>query len=186
MIPGTILAGGLSRRMGADKALVPFGSRRMIDHAVARLAPQVGALAVNANGDAGRFAGLALPVIADSVQGWPGPLAGMLAALDWAAALGADRVATVAVDVPFLPRDFVARLGAAGGAAVAVSGGRMHPVCGLWPVAARDGLRAAVAAGLRRVRDWDVVAGAAQVEFPAGTFVNLNTPADVAAAEARM
>lgn len=179
--PGVILAGGLSRRMGQDKATVLLGGRRVIDHVVARLSPQVAALAVNSN----TALDVGLPLLADTVPGWPGPLAGVLAALDWADGLGAEAVVTVAVDTPFLPADLVARLAAAGAPAVAVSD-RVHPVCGLWPVAARGALRAALAGGLRRVRDWDVVAGAAPVAFPAETMLNLNTPGELAAAEARL
>jgi molybdopterin-guanine dinucleotide biosynthesis protein A len=179
--PGVILAGGLSRRMGRDKALVMLGGRRVIDHVIARLAPQVSVLAVNSNVPLE----VGLPVLADSVPGRPGPLAGILAALDWAYARGDVAVVTVAVDTPFLPLDLVARLAAAGAPAVAVSD-RVHPVCGLWPVTARDGLRAAVAGGLRRVRDWEVVAAAAQVAFPADSMANLNTPEDLQAAEARL
>lgn len=179
--PGVILAGGQSRRMGRDKALVPLGGRRVIDHVIARLAPQVAALAVNTNDPA---LPVDLPRLADTVPGLPGPLAGILAAMDWAFGLGADTVVTVAVDTPFLPGDLVARLAAAGVPAVAVSD-RVHPVCGLWPVAARGALRAAVTGGLRRVMDWPVVAQAARVPFPPGTMANLNTPADIAAAEGR-
>jgi molybdopterin-guanine dinucleotide biosynthesis protein A len=180
--PGVILAGGLSRRMGQDKAQVRLGGRRVVDHVIARLAPQVAALAVNTN-DPSLM--VPVPVLPDTVPGRPGPLAGILAALDWADALGARRVVTVAVDTPFLPPDLVERLVAAGAPAVAVSD-RVHPVCGLWPVAAREGLRAAVAGGLRRVRDWSVVAAAVPVAFPAESMVNVNTPEDLAAAEARL
>jgi molybdopterin-guanine dinucleotide biosynthesis protein A len=179
--PGVILAGGLSRRMGRDKATVLLGGRRVIDHVIARLAPQVSALAVNAN----TALPLDLPVLPDTIAGHPGPLAGILAALDWAAGLGADTVVTVAVDTPFLPETLVARLAAAGAPAVALSD-RVHPVCGLWPVAAREDLRNAVTGGLRRVRDWQVVAAATAVPFPPESLLNLNTPEDLAAAQARL
>lgn len=179
--PGVILAGGQSRRMGRDKALVLLGGQRVVDRVIARLAPQVSALAVNANTDLP----VDLPLLADSVPGRPGPLAGILAAMDWAFSRGDAAVVTVAVDTPFLPFDLVVRLVAAGAPAVAVSD-RVHPVCGLWPVAAREHLRAAVAGGLRRVRDWEVVAGAVPVAFPAESMANLNTPEDLAAAEARL
>jgi molybdopterin-guanine dinucleotide biosynthesis protein A len=180
--PGVILAGGLSRRMGQDKATVLLGGRRVLDHAIARLAPQVAALAVNTNAPS---LAVDLPLLPDSISGNPGPLAGILAAMDWAFSLGHGAVVTVAVDTPFLPADLVARLVAGGAPAVAVSD-RVHPVCGLWPVAARDGLRAAVADGLRRVRDWYAVAGAAQVQVPADSMMNLNTPEDLRLAEARI
>lgn len=179
--PGVILAGGLSRRMGRDKATVLLGGVRVIDHVIARLAPQVSALAVNSNADVP----VDVPVLADSVPGWPGPLAGILAALDWAFSRGDAVVVTVAVDTPFLPLDLVERLVVAGAPAVAVSD-RVHPVCGLWPVASREGLRAALAGGLRRVRDWDVVAGAVPVAFPVESMINVNTPEELAAAEARL
>jgi molybdopterin-guanine dinucleotide biosynthesis protein A len=180
--PGVILAGGLSRRMGQDKATVLLGGQRVVDQVMARLAPQVAALAVNTNDPS--FV-VPVPVLPDSIPGRPGPLAGILAALDWAHGRGDSAVVTVAVDTPFLPPDLVARLASAGAPAVAVSD-RVHPVCGLWPTTARDGLRAALAGGLRRVRDWDQVVAAAQVAFPAESMANLNTPADLAAAEARL
>lgn len=181
MPPGVILAGGLSRRMGQDKAVVLLGGRRVIDHVIARLAPQVAALAVNTNDP---LLPVDLPLLADTIAGHPGPLAGILAAMDWAAGSGHASVVTVAVDTPFLPDDLVARLVAAGLPAVAVSD-RLHPVCGVWPVAARDALRAEVLGGLRRVRDWPVVAQAVPVAVPTDSMVNLNTPDDLAAAAAR-
>src|SRR5690606_20990586 len=146
--PCVILAGGQARRMGGgDKGLLPLGSGRVIDHVIARLAPQCGALAINANGDPARFADFGLPVLADPVPGQPGPLAGILAAMDWAAGLGAGVVVTAAADSPFLPRDLVARLVAATthGGAVAESPdgtGRMraHPTFGLWPIGLRGAL----------------------------------------------
>ncbi len=193
--PGVILAGGLSRRMGGgDKALALLAGRPLLAHVAERLAPQCAGLAVNANGDPGRFAGSGLAVLPDGVAGWPGPLAGVLAAMDHAAAAGAEWVATAPADTPFLPRDLVARLAAASGPAGAVaasgSGGSrvLHPVCGLWPVARRQALRAALAAGLRRVTEWTAAEGMAAAVFPGGgeAFFNVNTPADLAAAEAML
>ncbi|SDF30307.1 molybdenum cofactor guanylyltransferase MobA [Limimaricola pyoseonensis] len=190
--PGMILAGGLSRRMGGgDKGLLPLGGRPLLAHVIARVAPQVPRLALNANGAAARFAGFGLPVRPDPLPGHPGPLAGVLAALDWAAETGAPWVLTVPADTPWLPGDLVPRLilasESADGLALAESDGRVHPVCGLWPVRLRDPLRAALADGTRRIGDWAQAQGAALARFPAGTpepFANINTPADLAAAEA--
>ena len=114
--PGIILAGGRATRMGGgDKGRLKLGDRSLLDRVRDRLASQVGPVALNANGDPARFADLGLPVIADSVADCPGPLAGVLAGLDWAASLGADAVVTVAADTPFFPADLVARLKAAAG-----------------------------------------------------------------------
>ncbi len=108
---GIILAGGLATRMGGgDKCLHSLGDRRLIDHVIARIAPQVAGLALNANGDPARFADLGLPVLPDSIEGFAGPLAGVLAGLDWAAGQGASQVVSVAADTPFFPRDLVERL----------------------------------------------------------------------------
>ncbi len=186
-VAGVILAGGEGRRMGgADKAMLMLGGATLLARAVARLGPQVGDLAVSANGDPSRFAGLR--VLADPVPGLPGPLAGLLAGMDWAAGLGAARLATVAVDTPFVPRDLVARLGAvAARVAVASDGARLHPTAGLWDVALRDRLRADLAAGARRLGDWAVAAGAVAVAFDArDAFANINTPSDLAAAAAML
>ncbi|PQO22309.1 molybdenum cofactor guanylyltransferase MobA [Rhodobacteraceae bacterium WD3A24] len=196
-VPGVILAGGLATRMGGgDKGLLPLGGRRLIDHVATRLGPQCGALALNANGDAGRFKALGLPVLADSVEGHPGPLAGVLAGLDWAAGLGATRIVTAAADTPFLPADLVARLQAAARAegmpiALAATRGadgamRRHPTFGLWPVALRDDLRAALADGVRKVVLWADRHGAATALFdstPFDPFFNVNSPDDMTAAE---
>jgi len=178
---------------GGDKALLPLGRETILAHVVARLAPQVGALMLNANGDPARFAGYGLPVVADSVGGWPGPLAGVLAGLDWAAARGARWVVTAPADTPFLPRDLVARLRSAAGdaglavAATAGEGARvLHPTFGLWPVSLRDELRVALAEGTRKVSAWAERHGAAVALFPAGApdpFFNVNTPDDLRRAE---
>nr|WP_198157675.1 molybdenum cofactor guanylyltransferase MobA [Methylobacterium nodulans] len=195
---GVILAGGLARRMGGgDKPLLRLGGQTLLARVAARFAPQCAAgLILNANGDPARFAGaFAGPVVPDPIPGAPGPLAGVLAALDHAAAHHpeVDFVASVAGDTPFLPADFVARLHASRAAAgtplaTAVSGGRSHFVDGLWPVALREDLRAAlVEQGLRRVGQWIADHGAAQAEWPAepvDPFLNLNTPEDLAVAEA--
>ena len=190
---GVVLAGGLARRMGGgDKALLVLGGRLLLDHVVERLAPQVRALALSANGDAGRFARWGLPVLADAVAGYPGPLAGVLAAMRWAAGLGAECVLTVPADTPFLPRDLAARLVAArAGAAVAcaASRGRVHPVVALWPVSLAAALEAALAAGTRRIDRWAEAQGLAVEEFDAAgrdPFFNVNTPEDLAEAEAML
>ena len=161
-IHGLILAGGLARRMdGRDKALVEIGGRPLLAHVMARLAPQVAGLALNANGDAARFAAFHLPVVADDVPGFAGPLAGVLAGLDWLARErpGATHAASVAADTPFLPTDLVARLAearVAAGArvAVAASGGRRHPVIALWPVDLRVDLRRALVEEDVRKIEW--------------------------------
>jgi molybdopterin-guanine dinucleotide biosynthesis protein A len=199
-VPGVLLAGGQARRMGGgDKGRLEIAGTSLIERAIARLAPQAGPLALNANGDPARFADLGLPVIADSVAGWPGPLAGVLAGLDWAAGLGAERIVTAAADTPFFPDDLVARLVAgadAAGAHIALAAtpdperGRVrHPTFGLWPVALREDLRAALAEGVRKVVLWTERHGAVDVTFEAGPgrdpFFNVNTPADLAEAEAR-
>lgn len=194
-LPGVILAGGRATRMGGgDKGLRVVAGRRIIDHVIARLAPQCGSLAINANGDPARFAGFGLPVLPDSVAGFAGPLAGVLAGLDWAAGIGAPAIVTAAADTPFFPADLVARLRAAAGpsglalAASPDAQGRLwqHPTFGLWPVALRDDLRAALAGGLRKIVLWTERHGAGQAEFPVAghdPFFNINTPEDISEAE---
>lgn len=186
--PGVILAGGLASRMGGgDKALLPLGGETILGHIRARIAPQVGALALNANGDAARFGPYGLPVLADPVAGHPGPLAGVLAAMLWAEGQGAEAVVTVAGDTPFFPRDLVAQLMAAAAGmepplVLAASGGRRHPVFGLWPVGLRDALRADLEKGMRRVGQWAEGRGARAVGFDTGRFdpfFNINTPQDL-------
>jgi molybdopterin-guanine dinucleotide biosynthesis protein A len=193
---GLLLAGGQSRRMGGgDKALRLLGGVSLLDRAIARLRPQVEALVLNANGDPARFAGLGLPVVADSVADFAGPLAGVLAGLDWTAAQHPDCpfVASVATDAPFLPADLVVRLGrgleeAGADLACAASGGRAHPVFGLWPVRLREDLRRAVVEeGVRKVDAWTGRYKLATVSFPdrpVDPFFNANRPEDLAAAAA--
>ncbi len=190
-VPGVILAGGRATRMGGgDKGLKVVGGRRLIDHVIARLAPQCGPLALNANGDPGRFADLGLPVLPDSLPDHPGPLAGVLAGLDWAAGLGAPAIVTAAADTPFFPDDLVTRLqGAAGpsGLALAASGGHRQPTFGLWPTALREDLRAALTGGLHKIVLWTDRHGAGTADFPTAPFdpfFNVNTPEDIAEAEA--
>jgi len=196
-LPGVILAGGLSSRMGGgDKCLLDLGGRPVLDHVIERLGPQVGAMALNANGDGARFGGFDLPVIADSMGDFPGPLAGVLAAMDWAAGQGAAHVITAAADTPFFPTDLVARLTAPGAdLALAATpdpkrGTARHPTFGLWPTALRDDLRAALEDGVRKVVAWADTHRAATVmfdEFPCeDPFFNVNTPQDLVKARAML
>lgn len=194
-VAGVLLAGGLSRRMGGgDKTLRRLGSRTILEHVVERVRPQVEVLVVNANGDPGRFTGFGLPVAADIVPDYAGPLAGVLTGLDWAARQvpGARWVASFATDAPFVPTDLVRRLMdavEAGGAdmACAASGGRHHPVFGLWPVRLRDELRRAMLdEGIRKVDAWTARYRLAVAEWPAeplDPFFNANRPDDLAEAE---
>jgi molybdenum cofactor guanylyltransferase len=194
-IPGVLLAGGLARRMGGgDKPMRQIGGRSILERVIARLTPQCGELILNANGDPARFARFGLPVIADTVADFPGPLAGILAALDWAAAHrpGVSIVLSAAADCPFLPRDLVARLHEAllnedAQLAVAASGGQSHPVIGLWSVALRDELRhALVQDDVRQVGRWTArykLATVAWPTVPLDPFFNANTMEDVAEAE---
>jgi molybdopterin-guanine dinucleotide biosynthesis protein A len=178
---------------GGDKCLVTLHGRPILMHIVDRVAPQVARLALNANGDPRRFAPFGLEIVSDSVPGFAGPLAGLLAGLDWAARVSpqATHLLTVPADTPFLPRDLGARLAAAvggpGDSAVAESGGRRHPVVGLWALADRDALyRAVVEEGLRKVGAWPARIGARSVAFDAAEadpFFNINTPDDLGTAE---
>ncbi|SNS26917.1 molybdenum cofactor guanylyltransferase MobA [Tropicimonas sediminicola] len=194
-IAGVILAGGRATRMGGgDKGLRPLGDRRLIDHVIARLAPQVGAMALNANGDPARLAEFGLPILPDPIAGHPGPLAGVLAGLDWAAGAGIPAIVTAAADTPFFPEDLVARLSAAAGPkGLALAGSRdsdgklwRQPTFGLWPVSLRHDLRAALEDGLRKVVLWTDRHEAGLAEFDATArdpFFNVNTPEDIRAAE---
>lgn len=196
-IAGLVLAGGRSTRMGGgDKALLRLGGRRLIDHALSRLEPQVCRLAVSASGDPARFALPGAPVLPDTIPGGLGPLAGILAGLEWAAAVpGVFGLVSVATDTPFLPADLVARLAAALSPAtplvVAASGGRPHPVVALWPLSAADALRDFLNAGetFKAMRFLERT-GYATVSFdpidlPGGAvdpFFNVNTRDDLAVA----
>ena len=161
--PGVLLAGGLARRMGGgDKPMRQIGGRTILDRVIARLKPQCDGLILNANGDPARFAAFGLPIIPDTVADFPGPLAGILAALDWAVANRPDVefILSAAADCPFLPRDLVARLHRARAEqnaqlAVAASGGQSHPVIGLWSVGLREELRhALVVEDVRKIDRW--------------------------------
>ncbi len=191
---GVILAGGQATRMGGgDKGLREVAGRPLLAHVIDRLAPQVAGIVLNANGAPGRLAGFGLPVVADSLPGWPGPLAGVLAGLDWAAAQGAEAIVSVAADTPFFPPDLVLRLqqaAAPSGLALAATreGDRLwrHPTFGLWPVTLREDLRAALEGGLRKVVLWTDRHGAGLAEFgtePFDPFFNINTPEDIVTAE---
>ena len=196
-IVGLLLAGGRSRRMGGgDKALRLLGGRSLLERVIERLRPQTAALVLNANGDPRRFAGFGLPVVADSIADFAGPLAGILAGLDWAAAHrpNCPVVASVATDAPFLPEDLVSRLlqgmdTAGAELACAASGGQAHPVIGLWPVRLRDELRRAVVEeGVRKVDVWTARYRLATVPFAdevpglgpgIDPFFNANRPEDL-------
>jgi molybdopterin-guanine dinucleotide biosynthesis protein A len=192
---GLILAGGLARRMGGgDKALIAIGGVAILDRVLALLRPACAGIILNANGDPARFGRYGLPVVPDSVPDFAGPLAGILAGLDWAAANRPDLawVASVPGDCPFLPHDLVRRLhearaNAGATLACARSGEWRHPVVGLWPVALRDDLRhALVAEDLRKIEVWTARHGIAIVDWPAlpvDPFFNVNTPEDAAEAE---
>jgi len=192
---GVVLAGGLARRMGGgDKARIQIGGQSILGRVLERLTPQCSAIIINANGDPARFADTGLPVVPDSVEGFVGPLAGILAALDWAAAHAPEvpHVVSAPGDCPFLPRDLVARLTAARQAAglplaCARSGDWRHPVVGLWPVALRSDLRRALVDDQqRKIEAWTARHGVAIADWPAvpiDPFFNVNTPENAAEAE---
>jgi molybdopterin-guanine dinucleotide biosynthesis protein A len=192
---GVILAGGLARRMGGgDKPMRKIQGITLLEHVIRRLSDQCDGLILNANGDPGRFASFGLPVVEDDVKGNPGPLAGILAALDWTAAHqpDADWVVSIAGDCPFLPRDLVRRLQEARAEqqselAVAASGGQVHPVNGLWRVALRQQLRhALVEEDVRKIDRWTGRYRMATVTWPVepvDPFYNANTLEDLSEAE---
>jgi molybdenum cofactor guanylyltransferase len=194
-ILGVLLAGGLARRMGGgDKPMRQIGGRTLLARVIARLEPQCDGLILNANGDPARFADFGLPVVADTVANFPGPLAGILAALDWAATNRPEVawILSAAADCPFLPRDLVARLNQArteqnSELAVAASDGQSHHVIGLWSVSLREELRhALVVENIRRVESFLTRYRLATVTWPVETldpFFNANTTDDIALAE---
>ncbi|MFP7674780.1 molybdenum cofactor guanylyltransferase MobA [Marivita sp. S0852] len=203
---GVILAGGQATRMGGgDKGLLTLGGETLLSRVQARLAAQVDGIALNANGDPARFAAFGLPVLPDSIDGFPGPLAGVLAGLDWAAEQGADTIVTVAADTPFFPTDLVEQLtnaatgmthplvlaatprGAEKTKSMSKSGLIRHPTFGLWPVALRDDLRAALQDGISKVVIWTEQHDGREAVFSTETgdpFFNVNTPEDLATAKA--
>jgi molybdopterin-guanine dinucleotide biosynthesis protein A len=194
-IAGVLLAGGQSRRMGGgDKCLRLLGGRTLLDRVIDCVRPQVAALVLNANGDPARFAAFGLPVVADSVSDYAGPLAGILAGMDWVAEHRPDcsLVASIPTDAPFLPRDLIERLEAGrehedADLVCAASGGQAHPVIGLWPVQLREDLRRAIVdEGIRKVDRWTAHYRLATVPFddrPTDPFFNANRPEDFAAAD---
>ena len=197
-IAGVILAGGMARRMGGgDKALLEVGGKTLLARVIARLAPQVEGMVLNANGDPARFAEFGLPVVSDTVEGFAGPLAGILAGMRWAAARGFTHVASAAGDTPFFPADLVARLKAAAGEsgqpiAMAATndperGLSEHPTFALWPVALADDLEQALTVGnMRKIIVWSSRHGCARAVFDEGAdypFFNINTPEDMVEAE---
>jgi molybdopterin-guanine dinucleotide biosynthesis protein A len=190
-IIGVLLAGGLARRMGGgDKSLRLVDGRPLLDRVIERLRPQAAGLVLNANGDPARFGSYGLPVVADSVSGFAGPLAGILAGLDWTAANRPDcpMIVSVATDAPFLPTDLVARMERVlttenADLACAASGGQAHPVIGLWPVRLRDELRRALTSeGIRKVDVWTArykLVIVPFVDLPVDPFFNANRPDDL-------
>ena len=193
---GLVLAGGLARRMGGgDKARITIGGATILQRVLACLKPQCSRIVINANGDPSRFADTGLPVFTDSVPDFAGPLAGILAGLDWAAANAPahEWLLSVPGDCPFLPNDLVARLHQARAnadvpLACARSGEWRHPVVGIWPVALREDLRRAlVEENLHKIELWTARHGIAIADWPAkptDPFFNVNTPEDAACAEA--
>jgi molybdopterin-guanine dinucleotide biosynthesis protein A len=192
---GLVLAGGLARRMGGgDKAMIRIGGKTILDRVLERLRPACASIILNANGDPARFAQYGLPVIADSIPDFAGPLAGILAGLDWTAthAPGVSDIMSTPGDCPFLPWDVVERLHQARQdaklpLACARSGDWRHPVVGLWPVALREDLRTALTVdGLRKIEVWTARHGIAIADWPSepvDPFFNVNTPEDAATAE---
>lgn len=194
---GVILAGGQSSRMGGgDKALLDLGGKPVLEHVVDRLRPQVTDLVLNANGDPVRFGKFDLPVVADSIGGFAGPLAGVLAGMDWAHAQGARYIVTVAADTPFFPADLVialqmAREGKDSALVMAMTpdperGVARHPTFGLWSVDLRENLRAALRDGVRKVVQWTKPLGCAEMVFTLegpDPFFNINTPEDMILAQ---
>lgn len=194
-IAAVLLAGGQARRMGGgDKSLRPLAGKPILAHIIDGIRPQVGPLLLNANGDPDRFAAFGLPVAADVVEGFAGPLAGILTGLEWVVANAPDcsHVVSLPTDAPFAPSDLVARLAQAieeEGADIgcARSGGRTHPVVGLWPVALAGALREAlVDRDIRKIDRWTAEYRVAYADWPAepvDPFFNVNRPEDLAAAE---
>ncbi|MEZ7813046.1 MAG: molybdenum cofactor guanylyltransferase MobA [Paracoccaceae bacterium] len=194
-LPAVILAGGRAKRMGGgDKGLRLVAGQRLIDRVILRLSAQCSPVAINANGNAARFSEFGLTVLPDHIENYAGPLAGVLAGMDWAASLGEKQVVSAAADTPFFPTDLAARLTSAAGPsglALAASPDRdgkvwQHPTFGLWPVHLRDDLRKALEGGLRKIVHWTEKHAAGQAEFsaqPFDPFFNINSPEDVETAQ---
>jgi molybdopterin-guanine dinucleotide biosynthesis protein A len=188
---GLILMGGQATRMGGgDKGLLPLGDSTILTYVLGRLTPQVDRVALNANGDPARLEHLKLPILPDSIPEHPGPLAGTLAGLDWAASIGATHIVTAAADTPFLPCDLVPQLLMAGGDtgfALAASPSGRQPTFGLWPVTLREPLRQALHEGLRKIVQFTRAHNAGTAEFPDDdAFFNVNTPDDLMTAKAML
>ena len=200
LVNGVVLAGGQSRRMfagladGGDKGLLEIAGKSMIAHVIDRFEPQVGLMAINANGDASRFSQFGCEVIADTVGGFVGPLAGVLAGMRWSqrVAPAVRWIATVSADAPLLPSNLVERLltvaeGTDGGIAIAQTSNGLHSVIGLWPVELGDDLEAALRGGVRKVLNWTDKHGTLPTYFDAlrlgerdiDPFFNANTPAEL-------
>jgi len=185
-----ILAGGQANRMGGgDKGRLMLGDQSLIQRVIERITPQVDDVVLNANGDSSRFDDLGLPVVADSIEGFPGPLAGVLAGMDWAAEQGHEWLISVAADTPSFPRDLAARLAEHDTPVVLAATpdpdrGRLpQPTFGRWQVSLRHDLRAALNEGVRKIRQWTQAQGETLVVFDEGDFFNINTPDDLAWAE---
>ena len=202
-IPGIILAGGLSRRMGGgDKGLLMLGKTTIIERVIDKISPQVGSLAININGDSSRFPDYKLPIIPDSIKGYLGPLSGILAGMEWAFKNGNRYIATVAADTPFLPDNFIKRLHAMvksknlniGIAASRILSGDdvfIHPTFGIWEVALKDDLRDALANDTRKIMFWAKKFKLDYYYFDTSDklsdpFFNINTPDDLEEAKYRL
>lgn len=194
-VAGVLLAGGQARRMGGgDKGLLTLGGRPLLEHVIDRARPQVSSLILNTNSDPSPYAGYGLPVVADVIDGYAGPLAGILSGLEWVAANAPQAVwmASFTSDAPFIPGDLVARLAAAVEAtgadlACARSDGRTHPVFGLWRIDLREELRRAMLEeDMRKIDRWTARYQIEHVDFatePVDPFFNINRPEDLQAAE---
>ena len=202
-IPGIILAGGLSRRMGGgDKGLLMLGKTSIIERVIDKVSPQVGSLAININGDSSRFPDYKLPIVPDSIKGYLGPLSGILAGMEWAFKNGNRYIATVAADTPFLPDDLIKRLHAMvksknlniGIAASRILSGDdvfIHPTFGIWEVALKDDLRDALANDTRKIMFWAKKFKLDYYYFDTSDklsdpFFNINTPDDLEEAKYRL
>jgi len=185
-----VLAGGQATRMGGiDKGRLELHGQTLIERVIARISPQVDAVVINANGELERFADLGLPVVADSISDYPGPLAGVLAGMDWAAEQGYEWIVSVAADTPDFPADLVQRFCTETTPVVLAATpdpqrGRLpQPTFGRWKVSCRDDLRQALQEGVRKIRQWTQAQGESLVLFNENDFFNINTPEDLAWAE---
>ena len=202
-IPGIILAGGLSRRMGGgDKGLLMLGKTTIIERVIDKISPQVGSLAININGDSSRFPDFKLPIIPDTIKGYLGPLSGILAGMEWAFKNGNRYIATVAADTPFLPDDFIKRLHAtvkSKNLNIGIAASRIlnrddifiHPTFGIWEVALKDDLRDALANDTRKIMFWAKKFKLDYYYFDTSDklsdpFFNINTPDDLEEAKYRL